>query len=222
MDRVFVRGPVLALTCSLPPSPCPSCIPHLLYFPVLLAGHASADTQYRSRKMTDLENPPTAAASRDVATASSTTEGSTAHDGVLQGGALGGGSAAPASTSVTGSEPIRALETYPHLGHYILNLLQSLQGSPQRTTAAVHPLSVSSSGESDEEDAAPSTGSGDQQGGAQKTARKTLSADEKDRLVHQVVDRLDNEDEDGVKELLKPYLGDMASVSGSTLNLGLY
>lgn len=136
------------------------------------------------------------------------------HGGGAQDSADGGAdgpaeSSDSSATSSTGNEPIRALESYRHLGHYIVNLLQSLQGS--RVPSAVHPLSVSSSGESDDEDNGASTGK-EKPTTIEGSPVKLLSSGQKDALVQRVVDCLDNEDEDGVKNLLKPYMGDMGSV----------
>jgi len=115
------------------------------------------------------------------------------------------------------------LTTYPHLGHYIYNLLQSISSSPPRISSGSassglhHPLSVSSSGESDGSDE-------DEVGnGGQKTPKKkngngngTVAiggAGEKEILVRDIVELLDNEEEEEVKERLRPYLGDLAKVS---------
>jgi hypothetical protein len=108
------------------------------------------------------------------------------------------------------------LTTYPHLGHYIYNLLQSLNSSPPRNTlsGSHHPLSVSSSGESDgersEEEVELNGGSKQK---SSKSAKPTSSeGGDKDELVRDIVGLLDNEEEEEVKERLKPYMGALAKV----------
>lgn len=71
-----------------------------------------------------------------------------------------------------------------------------------------HPLSVSSSGESDEEEDA------NRKPEDENTKRQDAkNAMDRDTLVKKIVDLLDNEEEEEVKDLLKPYMGDLAKVS---------
>ena len=159
-------------------------------------------------------------------------------------------------TSTMLSTPHKELITsspHPHLAHYVATLLASVhQPSPPRQ----HPLSVSSSGESDEDtppggrsrDEAAENGSGNGNGNGDDAASATGNADAKsdsgasavtsvstaassssgDRkvsgaekhkevdkaaLVRQIVELLDNEEEEKVKDVLKPLLGDLANVS---------
>ena len=109
----------------------------------------------------------------------------------------------------TPSRPASVLTTYPHLGHYIFNLLQSIQASPPRA-GSQHPLSVSSSGSDDEGDAGG-------QDSEQRTPRKAghTAGDnvDKEGLVRRIVVLLDNEQEEEVKDILKPHMGDLAKVS---------
>lgn len=114
------------------------------------------------------------------------------------------------------------MTSYPHLAHYIFNLLATSLASPPRAAPA-HPLSVSSSGESDgsDEDAGPS--SADDQALEHQTPRKkttvpastsgAVGSADKERLVRQIVQLLDKEEEEEIKEVLRPYLGDLAKVS---------
>ena len=64
---------------------------------------------------------------------------------------------------------------------------------------------MSSSGESDDEDSDKGKDEGKKQ--------DVRNAVDRDSLVKQIVDLLDNEEEEQVKDLLKPYLGDMGKVS---------
>lgn len=113
----------------------------------------------------------------------------------------------------TPSKPMTILNTYPHLGHYIHTIIASAQVSPPRGVSGTgpgaqqqqHPLSVSSSGESDDEDSDKGKDEGKKQ--------DVRNAVDRDSLVKQIVDLLDNEEEEQVKDLLKPYLGDMGKVS---------
>ncbi|KAK1922724.1 hypothetical protein DB88DRAFT_466843 [Papiliotrema laurentii] len=107
---------------------------------------------------------------------------------------------------------------YPHLAHYIFNLLSSSLTSPPRAAPA-HPLSVSSSGESDgsdeDQDATPREES-EQAGLEQKTPKKSSTsqgpptAADREGLVRKIVQLLDNEEEEQVKDILKPYMGELA------------
>ncbi|KAL7421040.1 hypothetical protein Q5752_003924 [Cryptotrichosporon argae] len=111
-------------------------------------------------------------------------------------GAPGAALLAAAAAQGPGSSqaPARSVtETHPHVAHYVLSLLQTSHSSPPRH----HPLSVSSSGESDDEERGED-GAG-------------LSAAEKEVLVRQVIEMLDNEQEEEVKELLKAHMGELGS-----------
>lgn len=125
-------------------------------------------------------------------------------------------SSAPSTASVLGS--------HPHLGHYIFNLLATASSSPPRGNGSAlgsgqHPLSVSSSGESDDEDDSGQRVDGDavdrtpQKNRSATTNRFSVAIGDKEDLVQRIVDLLDNEEEEKVKELLKPYLGELAKVS---------
>ncbi|OCF32391.1 hypothetical protein I316_05816 [Kwoniella heveanensis BCC8398] len=142
-------------------------------------------------------------------------------------------SASPAPT------PSIVLATYPHLAHYLFSLLQNVQFSPTKPGQPVsssssssmnqHPLSMSSSGESDEEDETfqSGTSAGDLASSSesesvsavQQTPKKQryakiegggISGVERDNLVKQIVDLLDNEEEEKVKDVLKPHMGELA------------
>jgi hypothetical protein len=106
------------------------------------------------------------------------------------------------------------LTEYPHLGHYVYGLIANAHNSPPRTnglgangSGLQHPLSVSSSGESDDED-------GDDEDQAKKDlkTKKQEAGDQGDRdfVVKRIVELLDNDEEEEIKELLKPYMGDLA------------
>jgi hypothetical protein len=119
----------------------------------------------------------------------------------------------------TPAKPMTILTEYPHLGHYVYGLIANSHNSPPRTnglgingSGLQHPLSVSSSGESDDED-----GEDDDAGG--KEIKKKQDGDQVDRdfVVKRIVELLDNEEEEEIKELLKPYMGDLAKVSRLTL-----
>lgn len=109
---------------------------------------------------------------------------------------------------LTPSQSPSVLIAYPHLGHYIFNLLASIQASPSRG-ATQHPLSVSSSGSDDEVDA--SEAEFEQKTPKRNGERKSNGLD-RDGLVRRMVDLLDNEEEDEVKDLLKPHMGHLAKV----------
>lgn len=129
------------------------------------------------------------------------------------------------STSTTSTTSV--LLDHPHLGHYIFNLLATTAPSPPRangsslavsSSSSQHPLSVSSSGESDEEDTSPPSGEGNvvdrtpQKSRPRISDRAGISQTEKEDLVRQIVELLDEEEEEQVKDVLKPYLGDLAKV----------
>ncbi|WVF65377.1 hypothetical protein IAT40_000104 [Kwoniella sp. CBS 6097] len=106
--------------------------------------------------------------------------------------------------------------------------------SSSSSTANQHPLSMSSSGESDDEDesAPQSAQSRDSSMGGdnspfsesegipagQQTPKKQryikaeggISGIERDNLVKQIIELLDNEEEEKVKDVLKPYMGELA------------
>lgn len=73
-----------------------------------------------------------------------------------------------------------------------------------------HPLSVSSSSDDEERDVSEADLE-------QKTARKNGNGPrdglDRDGLVRRIVEMLDNEEEEGVKEVLKPRMGDLGKVS---------
>ncbi|KAK8843948.1 hypothetical protein IAR55_006740 [Kwoniella newhampshirensis] len=133
----------------------------------------------------------------------------------------------PSSGHTTPFPSSSVLATYPHLAHYLFNLLQNVQFSPPRTTSSQHPLSLSSSGESDgsDEDDLGATsaehGEADQtsEGVEQKTPKKGrvarssggggVTGIERDELVRNIVQLLDNEEEEEVKNVLKPHMGDL-------------
>lgn len=120
----------------------------------------------------------------------------------------------------TPSKPMTIQNTYPHLGHYIHTIIASAQISPPRGGASgtqisslggsstalhqQHPLSVSSSGESDDEDS--------DKGTEETNKQEAKNAIDRDSLVKQIVDLLDNEEEEQVKELLKPFMGELGKV----------
>lgn len=129
------------------------------------------------------------------------------------GNILGLGLAPSMPTSATSS----VLITYPHLGHYIFSLIQNIQSSPPRLTSnssGQHPLSLSSSGESDESEDDADDGDNEQ-----KTPRKQRVGKRagqaglgKEEVVVRIVELLDNDDEEEVKEVLKPFMGELAKV----------
>lgn len=114
------------------------------------------------------------------------------------------------------------LTEYPHLGHYVYGLIANAHNSPPRTnglgingSGLQHPLSVSSSGESDDEDG------DDDDEQAKKDLKKKQDAGEqgdRDFVVKRIVELLDNEEEEEIKELLKPYMGDLAKVCNQVAN----
>lgn len=115
----------------------------------------------------------------------------------------------------TPAKPMTILSEYPHLAHYVYNLLANSHNSPPRANGTSgagsglqHPLSVSSSGESDDED-------DDEDKAGEELKKKQDGGDQvdKDFVVKRIVELLDNEEEEEVKELLKPYMGDLAKVS---------
>lgn len=110
---------------------------------------------------------------------------------------------------------------FPHLAHYVFSLLATSQASPPRQAPA-HPLSVSSSGESDGSDEETPNGERTVElGGEQQTPRKdkgehvngSNGSVDKEGLVRRIVELLDNEEEEQVKEVLRPLMGDLAKVS---------
>nr|XP_019010004.1 uncharacterized protein I206_05566 [Kwoniella pini CBS 10737]OCF48785.1 hypothetical protein I206_05566 [Kwoniella pini CBS 10737] len=132
--------------------------------------------------------------------------------------------------------PSLTVTTYPHLANYIFGLLQNVNISPTKqssssTSTGQHPLSVSSSGESDDESPSPplttptstSTSSFDNNDNTDtmtlQTPRKqnqtstvgsVVSGVERDNLVKRIVNLLDNEEEEKVKDVLKPFMGNLA------------
>lgn len=130
------------------------------------------------------------------------------------------------------------LETNPHLAHYIFKLIQSsstLQPRAAQTAGGQHPLSVSSSGESDEEDDADtpdhphadgaSLSSTDDDGKALSTSLGSSSSanglralpsgpsrEEREELVRKIISLLDNEQEEDIKDLLREPMGELGKV----------
>ncbi len=110
------------------------------------------------------------------------------------------------STS-TPSQASSVLSAFPHLGHYIFNLLASYPTSPPRA-ASQHPLSVSSSGSDDELELEQRT--------PQKRRESTQYGIDREGLVRKIVELLDNEEEEEVKDLLRPHMGELGKVSTSS------
>lgn len=134
--------------------------------------------------------------------------------------------------------PQTTLTTHPHLAHYIHSLLNNVHFPPPRSALSQHPLSVSSSGGSNDSDsddehrgnvsnvsqsgseaASTSGASGvtksSQEGGLAKSddgsSRKATTA-EKEELVKKIVELLDNDQEEEIKGTLKPYMGELGKV----------
>ena len=112
------------------------------------------------------------------------------------------------------------LITYPNLAHYIYDLLASISVSPTRASSlkapSHHPLSVSSSGGSDEED----THDDDEDTTIHQTPRKitqSIDPEAKDGLVRRIVVLLDQDEEEAVKDVLRPHMGDLANVPISVI-----
>lgn len=122
-------------------------------------------------------------------------------------------------TTSTSSTQSPVLATYPHLAHYIFNLLNLVQ----QPAVPQHPLSVSSSGESDgsdEDTPETSESAGKGVGGSGETGKSSgRGAVDKEALVRKVVELLDNEEEEEVKDLLKTKIGDLGKVS---LHIGIH
>ena len=112
------------------------------------------------------------------------------------------------STQTPAKDPF-ILTIYPHLGHYIYNLLASVQTSPSRLgSAGQHPLSVSSSGSDDDSlQVAQMTPQ------KQRDAPKSRTIVDKEALVRKIAGLLDNEEEEEVKGLLRPHMGSLGKVS---------
>nr|XP_019001729.1 uncharacterized protein I203_05932 [Kwoniella mangroviensis CBS 8507]OCF65190.1 hypothetical protein I203_05932 [Kwoniella mangroviensis CBS 8507] len=139
------------------------------------------------------------------------------------------GSAGSSASPAPAPTPSLTVTTYPHLAHYIFGLLQNVNISPTKPTTSSstgqHPLSVSSSGESDEDDSpspplTTSTPSADginptlqtpkKQTNSRSETARGISGAERDSLVKKIVELLDNEEEEKVKDVLKPFMGDLA------------
>ncbi|KAL1407490.1 hypothetical protein Q8F55_006923 [Vanrija albida] len=126
------------------------------------------------------------------------------------------------------------LETNPHLAHYIFKLVLSNQATSRAPSGTQHPLSVSSSGESDDEDdggaestttastTEPSdTASSADEGDATKLRNSSSngrppppattgpSREEREELVRKVIDLLDNDQEEDIKDLLRGPMGEL-------------
>lgn len=124
------------------------------------------------------------------------------------------------------------LETNPHLAHYVFKMLVTSVATT-RAASGQHPLSVSSSGESDsdEEDNhhgeggsehLDPTSSADEDGRPRAPRSNTSSTgarttgptrEEKEDIVRKIIDLLDNEQEEDIKDLLRGPMGDLGKVS---------
>lgn len=124
------------------------------------------------------------------------------------------------------------LETNPHLAHYVFKLVQNnatLQPRAPPTAGGQHPLSVSSSGESDEEDDSAhedglhdaastdesklSTSSGSGSSAlANGRAPVIPSREDREELVRKIIALLDNEQEEDIKDLLREPMGELGKV----------
>ncbi|TXT09125.1 hypothetical protein VHUM_02599 [Vanrija humicola] len=118
------------------------------------------------------------------------------------------------------------LETNPHLSHYVFKLVLSNQSASRAPSGTQHPLSVSSSGESDDDDDGggeePSdTASSADESDAAKPRNNTSngrptpavvpgpSREEREELVRKIIDLLDNDQEEDVKDLLRGAMGEL-------------
>ncbi|CAK9781819.1 hypothetical protein CC85DRAFT_281423 [Cutaneotrichosporon oleaginosum] len=121
------------------------------------------------------------------------------------------------------------LETNPHLAHYVFKLVQTnaaLQPRAQPTAGGQHPLSVSSSGESDEEDDAANDDAHNDAASADESKLSTSSGsgssaiangrppvvptrEEREELVRKIITLLDNEEEEDIKDLLREPMGEL-------------
>lgn len=135
------------------------------------------------------------------------------------------------------SKPIgdpSVLDTNPHLAHYLFKMLVTSVAT--RNASGQHPLSVSSSGESDSDDddhrhhtdghsEHNEAASSADEDGQPKPPRSNTSSngnrptgptrEEKEDIVRKIIDLLDNEQEEDVKDLLRSPMGDLGKVSGS-------
>lgn len=119
---------------------------------------------------------------------------------------------------------------YPHLAHYVFSLLSTSQTSPP-SGAPAHPLSVSSSGESDGSGSDEEATQGQESRWAeQQTPKKSRKQDgevngstgvDKEGLVRSIVECLDNEEEEQVKDLLRPFMGDLAKVRTACFDIAV-
>lgn len=172
------------------------------------------------------------ASAADSKDSQETIKGSPANDTTKNHPVSSSSLAAPRSpqSSTTTAPTASALASFPHLGHYVFNLLATVSASPPR--ASQHPLSVSSSGESDGSDEDSSTGkstpalsnklndappppsSGTSRWSQTPSRQVSYSkpAVDKDAVVRQIVGLLDSEQEDEVKEVLRPLLGEVGQV----------
>ncbi|GMK56033.1 hypothetical protein CspeluHIS016_0210890 [Cutaneotrichosporon spelunceum] len=111
------------------------------------------------------------------------------------------------------------LETSPHLAHYVFKLVQNnatLQPRAVPVTGGQHPLSVSSSGESDEEDDATSVdgsklSTSSSSGSSLPNGRAPIvpSREEREELVRKIIALLDNDQEEDIKGLLREPMGEL-------------
>ena len=108
------------------------------------------------------------------------------------------------------------LSAYPHLGHYIFNLLANLPSPSRAPSQTHHPLSVSSSSESDDDEPATKTLDNEHKTPQKAEGPSVGSTSEKEGLVRRVVELLDREDEDGVKMALQGVLGELGKVGPSS------
>lgn len=123
------------------------------------------------------------------------------------------------------------LDTNPHLAHYVFKML--VTSVVTRNASGQHPLSVSSSGESDSDDddhhhtdghsEHNETVSSADEDGQPKPPRSNTSSngnrtvgptrEEKEDIVRKIIELLDNEQEEDVKDLLRSPMGDLGKVS---------
>ncbi|ODN75768.1 hypothetical protein L202_05777 [Cryptococcus amylolentus CBS 6039] len=144
----------------------------------------------------------------------------------------------PTAPTPTPTATTNVLSAHPHLGHYIFSLLNKAYFPPPRSAVGdgkpekekeKHPLSHSSGGSDDgSDDGANASADMDNEDGdvsqseseaASQTSTATKSSEEggskkatsaeKEELVKRIVDLLDNEQEDELKVVLKPYMGEL-------------
>ena len=102
--------------------------------------------------------------------------------------------------------------TYPHLSNYIATLIATSPRKPAH--GAAHPLSVSSSGKSSGSDEDLTDTKAKE--AKDVTPEKSGSTQtDKEALVRKIVKLLDDDEEEEIKQVLRPYLGDIGNVSVS-------